>query len=109
MNCQNCQTCGHAPIMHIQDGPLTICRVCKLLYDEGSINTVCLNQFRFKLPRVEREQAARADKDSYPPHTICAVEDCGFEWQQHMGYLCPSGDSTFLPLLDCDLPYLRVN
>lgn len=111
----NCQACGHAPIMHVQDGLYTVCRVCYLLADEGQLQrmtgrlTICTNQFKFHLPRVEREQAARADKDSFPPHTVCAVPDCGFEWQQHMGYLCPSGDSTFVPLIESDLPFLRTH
>lgn len=113
----NCSNCGHLPIHHVQDGLHTTCRACQLLANEGAIvygkrwnqSMVCHNRFRFKLSRVEREQAARADKGSYPMHTICAQPDCAFEWCQHMGYLCPSGDSTFIPLLDKDLPFIHVN
>jgi hypothetical protein len=107
-----CPTCGHTPIMHIQDGTTTVCRLCHFLNDQGQLERytglrlICMREFKFKLSRVEREQAAKADRETYKPHTICA--DCDYEWQQHMGYLCPSGDSTFVPLLDSMLPFVRV-
>jgi hypothetical protein len=88
--------------MHIQDGLTTVCRVCKLLSDRGVVpgQRICHNQFVFKIPRAEREAAARADRGAYPPRTRCAV--CYADWEQHMGYLCPSGDSIFVPFVNFD-------
>jgi hypothetical protein len=101
-----CPMCGHAPIMHDgETGNEGECRICKFLVGQGQTKKVCNMRFQFKLSYEERYQASKASKDSYPMHTVCT--ECGFEWCQHRGYLCPSGDSTFLPLLDCDRPYLR--
>ena len=68
---------------------------------------ICTLKFEFKLSRHEREQAALADKGSYEPMTVCAACDC--EWRSHQGYLCPTGDSTFIPVLDKDLPFVHIN
>lgn len=95
----NCNRCGHARIRHVQDGLGSTCLVCLALYrNPGMAGNVCTERMTFKLSQTEREQAARASKETYPPRTICAVCEC--EWTQHMGFLCPSGDDTFLPLLD---------
>ena len=96
-----CPDCGHPKIRHVQDGLGMTCLVCDFLQREKQLSgKVCTRVFQFKLSQVEREQAARAAKDTFPPHTVCAI--CTYEWQQHMGMLCPNGDDTFLPLLDTD-------
>ena len=94
--------CGHPRIRHMSDGYGWVCQICMFLnmQDSSTYNNVCTRPQLFKLSQREREQAARAAKDSYPPHTVCVM--CGYEWLQHMGYLCPSGDDTFLPLLDSE-------
>lgn len=100
----SCDLCNHPPIRHIPDGSGWTCLVCQLLVREGIQKQVCTKQQSFKLSASEREQAMRAPKDSYPEKIVCA--SCYYTWQQHHGYLCPSGDDTFVPLLECDLPYL---
>jgi hypothetical protein len=109
-----CPLCHHPPIQHVPDGTGATCVVCAFLLEEAlvqalrgnvvKIQHVCTLQFAFKLSQREREQAALADKGSYPPRTICAECDC--YWEAHKGYLCPTGDSTFVPLLDKDQPFL---
>ena len=86
--------------MHMEEGFSTVCRVCWLLYDQGVVKTICIRSFKFKIPKAEREAAARADRGAYPPRTRCAV--CYADWEQHMGYLCPSGDSVFIPFVNFD-------
>lgn len=56
----------------------------------------CRHVFDFKLTPAEREQAMKADKMAFEQDDLCA--QCGLEWMQHSGYLCPSGDSTFVLL-----------
>ena len=105
-----CPTCHHAPIRHVEDGlGGATCLVCLWIAQEARRNAriephICTLKFEFKLSKREREQAERADKGSYPQNTTCA--ECYCAWRAHSGYLCPSGDSTFVPLLDSDLPYL---
>lgn len=103
----NCLGCGHPKIRHIQDGLRIDCIVCvHLLREDATFNRpVCHVKFNFKLSESEREQAAAANKESFDRHIKCAV--CLGEWQEHMGYLCPSGDSTFMPLLESNLPYIH--
>lgn len=103
-----CDLCGHPPIRHIQDGRSWYCLVCESLVRNGVrlnglLATLCTQQMNFKLSEHERAQASIADKASYPPRTICA--ECFYEWEEHMGYLCPSGDSTFIPLLNAGQDY----
>lgn len=101
-----CPMCGHAPIMHEgESGNEGECQICKFLMIQGKVAIVCNMRFQFKLTWAERHYAMKGDKNSFPMHTVCA--ECAFEWCQHKGFLCPSGDSTFLPLLESDLPYLR--
>jgi hypothetical protein len=108
-----CPQCGDAPIQHIGDGygghTCLTCIARANLRKQGNIlpgySGICTMGFGFKLSLREREQASRASKDAYPMHTVCI--ECGMEWCQHTGYLCPSGDSTFIPLLECDMPLLR--
>jgi hypothetical protein len=100
-----CPICQHPPIRHIPDGMGYTCLVCLYLAaHEHTNNFVCTLKFEFKLSQREREQAAAAYKGTFPPHTVCAECDC--EWQAHQGMLCPTGDSTFLPVLDKDLPMI---
>jgi hypothetical protein len=95
-----CTNCGHPPIRHIKDGQHWLCLVCVIMAREGmkSINDLCTVPMTFKLSEREREQASKADRSSYPPHIVCAV--CNYTWESHLGYLCPTGDDTFIPLLD---------
>lgn len=92
-----CPICGHAPIRHVEDGTGATCLVCLAGRQLGFTQSVCTLKFEFKLSKREREQAELADKGSYAPRTMCAV--CYCYWEAHSGYLCPSGDSTFLPYL----------
>jgi hypothetical protein len=112
-----CPLCHHPPIRHVPDGSGHTCVVCQFLAQQTLENalrglpvhpvTICTAGFKFKLSQREREQAAVADKNSYPAKTVCAECDC--TWESHMGYLCPTGDSTFVPLLEKDLPFIQVN
>jgi hypothetical protein len=112
-----CPVCHHPPIQHKPDGTGTTCVVCAFMLEESLVQAlrgnvvrvprVCTLKFEFKLSQREREQAALADKESYPPKTVCVECDCA--WEAHQGYLCPTGDSTFVPLLDKDLPFLRTH
>jgi len=97
----NCPQCGHIKIQHSPDGLGFSCAICLFLEREKQPlpgGKVCTMKFKFKLSQSEVEQAKKADKESFPPRTICAI--CNFTWQQHMGFLCPTGDDTFLPLLE---------
>lgn len=112
-----CPVCYHPPIQHMPDGTGSTCIVCQFYATEMihqamaghvvMIPKVCTLKFNFKLSQREREQAAIADKKSYPAKTMCTECDC--LWEGHKGYLCPTGDSTFVPLLDKDLPFIRTN
>jgi len=111
-----CPLCQHPPIRHVSDGTGYTCLVCAFLAEEykrhpelywGKIHPVCTLKFEFKLSRREREQAMAAYKATFPPHTVCA--ECYCIWQAHHGMLCPTGDSTFLPLLDKDLPFIHTH
>jgi hypothetical protein len=113
-----CPACHHPPIRHVPDGTGATCTICAWLAGQaleaaanrerfvmpGWNGHVCTLRFVFKLSRREREQAERADKGSYPPKTVCAVCDC--TWEAHAGYLCPTGDSVFIAVLDKDLPFV---
>lgn len=104
-----CPVCQHPPIRHIEDGTGASCLVCLWLVQrdiaEGKTpHKVCTLKFEFKLSKREREQAVLADKGSYPPMTVCA--ECWCDWRAHEGYLCPTGDSTFVPDLDSKKPFL---
>lgn len=117
----SCPNCGHPPIRHVQDGLRHDCAVCVLLATEAAINNpnghippVCHVRFNFRLSEREREQATVGCNtfegrvrymDMHPRHAKCAV--CFCDWQEHMGYLCPSGDSVFVLLLESKLPYLH--
>jgi hypothetical protein len=76
--------------------------------------SVCHHRFNFQLSEREREIAscvgmgrdkAIALMSEYDRWDKCAV--CFEEWQSHLGYLCPSGDSTFVKLVKSKLPYLH--
>lgn len=89
-----CPDCQHAPIAHVEG----YCIVCEHEVKKKVRNgaTPCFHIFAFKLTKSEREQAMKASKTSYEQDDLCAM--CGLEWMQHHGYLCPSGDSTFVLL-----------
>jgi hypothetical protein len=97
---KECPTCSHPPIRHVQDGTGWTCIVCEFEVRERLNDRirVCTTAQVFKLTQTEREQATRGAKDSYPPRTVCA--QCSYTWESHLGFLCPNGDDTFLPLLD---------
>jgi hypothetical protein len=104
-----CPMCQHPPIRHLEDGTGHTCIVCLWMAAEAAksgheSNKVCTLKFEFRLSKREREQAVLADKESYPPMTICA--ECWCDWRAHEGYLCPTGDSTFVPDLDSKKPFL---
>jgi hypothetical protein len=103
-----CPVCQHPPIRHVSDGTGTTCIICAFLaaQEPWKVNhKICTLKFEFKLSLREREQAEIADKGSWPQTQLCAECDC--EWRAHHGYLCPTGDSTFVPLLDKDLPFIH--
>lgn len=115
-----CPDCGHPPIRHKADGLTATCLVCLFILEDQlrnaadhsdargiNIAKVCTRRFKFRLSEHERVQAMAADKQSYPERTVCIAVDadgntCGVEWMAHHGYLCPSGDSTFVPLINTD-------
>jgi hypothetical protein len=110
-----CPACHHPPIRHVRDGTGYTCLVCVFLVMEAfndavngrpvtKANGVCTLGFQFKLSQREREQAELADKASYPPKTVCAVCDC--PWEAHAGYLCPTGDSVFVAVIESSLPFV---
>ena len=93
-----CEKCQHPPIVHIEG----VCVTCFYLVGRPEIivpnkpTKVCTQKFHFKLSAAERSQALKADKMAYEQQDICAA--CGQYWMQHAGYLCPTGDSTFVKL-----------
>ena len=113
-----CPVCHHPPIRHVPDGTGITCLVCQLMAHEainavlaGSpytirIPKICTLKFEFKLSQREREQAMAASKDAHPARTICA--ECNCAWEAHAGWLCPTGDSTFMPLVETKLPFLHT-
>lgn len=111
-NPAECPACHHPPISHVEDGTGITCMGCYAMGllqaanepDNDKQVFVCTKKFTFRLSKHEREQAARAPKDTFPggvdgfgPECI----ECGAWWAQHTGMLCVTGDSTFIPLLDC--------
>jgi hypothetical protein len=113
MNQTECPKCHHPPLRHVPDGLGTTCLVCLwelqelikrsahgLLSGQERVPRVCTQRFEFTIQGREREQAMRAYKEAFEPHTVCI--QCACDWQQHMGYLCPSGDTLFVPLLETD-------
>lgn len=103
-----CPLCHHPPIRHVSDGTGYSCLICLFLAAQEPWRTdhkVCLLKFEFKLSQREREQAEKADHGSWPQNQVCA--ECECDWRAHSGYLCPTGDTTFVPLLDKDLPYIH--
>lgn len=111
-----CPVCHHPPIHHRPDGTGATCAVCVFLAEQAvkemaergifqtTVIKICTLKFQFKLSQREREQAEVADKASWPPKTVCAECDC--LWEAHKGYLCPTGDSTFVPVIESKLPFL---
>ena len=108
-----CPDCHHPPLRHVPDGLGATCVVCAfelrelllkatagVLLQTTRIPKICTRKFEFHIQGREREQAMLADKGSYEPHTVCIL--CACEWMQHLGYLCPTGDSLFVPLLETD-------
>ena len=107
-----CPACHHAPIRHEEDGIGSTCIVCLWLHQrdisEGRRpHDVCTVKFAFRLSKHEREQATKAAKSTYPQRTICLI--CNCEWRAHTGFLCPTGDSTFVPDLDNRKPFLYTD
>jgi hypothetical protein len=105
-----CPVCHHPPIQHIEDGARATCLICSFLamksaeYGHAKIPHICTRKFQFKLSLAERTQAMAASKASFEQKQLCAV--CNCEWRQHWGYLCPSGDSLFVPVIESKLPFL---
>lgn len=105
-----CPVCGHPPIHHMEDGPGATCMVCSFMalkaVDLGlkKVMPICTRRFPFKLSLAERIQAMAGDKSSYEQERICAI--CNCHWKQHWGFLCVTGDSTFVPVLDYQQPFL---
>lgn len=100
---ERCKECAHPPIQHVIDGKTSVCLVCILLARENPSLRVCVQRMNFKLSQHEREQAAKADRESYPAEATCA--NCFYNWAQHTGYLCPTGDSTFIIFIDAGVDY----
>lgn len=100
-----CSDCGHPPIQHVPDGSTYTCVVCELLARENPAVKpyICHKQMNFAMSQADREQAAVASREDWPQEVICA--NCFYSWQQHMGHLCPTGDSTFLIFLDAGADY----
>ena len=99
-----CDACGHFKAQHTHFGCQTCRKLLALAKREPSaapyvtVPYICKQQFRFKLSLNDREQAAKFDnKTQYENRALCAV--CFYEWMEHTGYLCPTGDSTFVPAI----------
>jgi hypothetical protein len=106
-----CPDCHHPPLRHVPDGLGATCVVCQwetgeavkrlaMGLDAMMPNRICTRKFHFKIRGREREQAMKADKMAWRPHDVCVM--CGCDWQQHMGWLCPTGDTLFVKLIETD-------
>jgi hypothetical protein len=92
----NCPDCGHAKFQH--PVALGFCMVCQALDMRGLLTGKrCNRVFASIFSQGEIEQYARVSRDSFDQWAVCAV--CEAYWMEHMGALCPSGNSTFKPLV----------
>jgi hypothetical protein len=98
----DCPDCGHTKIQH----PLALgfCAVCHqleslwLMGAEVSFSgKVCRRGFAGLFSQGEIEKLARVPRNSFKQWDVCAV--CEAYWCEHMGALCPSGMSTFKPMV----------
>jgi hypothetical protein len=107
----HCPDCHHPPLRHVPDGLGATCIVCAWEMQEAfkrlangddakMPQRICTRRFTFRIQGKEREQAMMADKNSWAAHDVCI--ECGCEWMQHFGWLCPTGDTLFVKLIDTD-------
>lgn len=91
-----CPDCGHAKIQHPK--PLGFCISCHAMEMNGLLaGPVCRRWFASIFSQAEIEQLAKVPRDSFGQWDVCAVCEC--YWMEHMGALCPSGNTTFKPLV----------
>lgn len=92
----NCPECGHAKIAHPK--ALGFCTACQYLAMAGvGPGTMCRQVFVSIFNQDELERLTHVPKDSFDQWTLCAVCEC--HWMEHCGALCPSGNTTFKPVV----------
>jgi hypothetical protein len=91
-----CSDCGHAKIQHVK--ALGFCVNCHTLLMAGLWSgRVCRRVFASIFSQDELEKLTHVAKDQFGQWDVCAV--CEAYWMEHNGALCPSGNSTFKPLV----------
>jgi hypothetical protein len=98
-NPSSCPECGHPPVFHEKTLRGSYCIICVYAQAQVPIIKVCKQEFKFNLSPQEREQATKACRDAYPQGFISMCANCGSYWEQHHGFLCPTGDSIFVLLI----------
>ena len=92
----NCPDCGHAKFHHPK--ALGFCAACQMIDMAGHLTGPrCNRVFVSIFSQDEIEKLARVPRDSFDQWAKCAI--CESYWMEHMGALCPSGSSTFNPLV----------
>jgi len=110
-NRSECPDCGHWRALHVEGHCLQCVKLASMALDPRFNKTerevakrgvptsgCCHRRFKSPLSDQEREQAIKMDRTLYDPRQRCAV--CGMEWMSHTGYLCPSGETTWIALAE---------
>jgi hypothetical protein len=92
----SCSDCGHYKTAHPK--ALGFCTVCHHLAAVGmAAGPLCRRVYVSIFSQGELEQLTHVARDSFDQWAVCAV--CACYWMEHTGALCPSGNSTFKPLI----------
>lgn len=95
----HCPTCGHFRTRHIKGEG---CLICAFEIVKGWRKGLpCMEFFKSRLSQLEIDQARAASKDAFAGTTRCAT--CLEIWWSHDGYLCPNGETVFVPLIGGDV------
>lgn len=92
----HCDHCSHWKTRHV---PSFGCIICSFEIKQGMRDPkkMCMNWFASRLSQREIAQAVAADKKAYERSTRCA--SCLEIWLSHEGFLCPNGETLFVPLI----------
>ncbi len=92
----DCPDCGHAKLAHVK--ALGFCTSCYYM-DAAGVGTgrLCRRVYVPLYSQDEIEKLTRVPRDSFGQWDVCAV--CEAYWMEHTGALCPSGNSTFKPVV----------
>jgi len=92
----NCEDCGHAKLAHPK--ALGFCATCHHLTMAGVGNDrICRRIYVSIFGQDEIEKLTRVPRDAFDQWALCAA--CESYWMEHTGALCPSGNSTFKPVV----------